>query len=227
MKVKKGDFVELDFIGRIKESNQIFDLTDEETAKKEKLHQAGAKYRPITICIGEGDVVEGLDEELVNKEVGKDYTIEISPEKGFGKKDAKLIKIVNTNMFTKQNIHPMPGLQVNIDNMMAIIRTVSGGRTVIDFNHPCAGKHVVYEIKILKKVFDDKEKVESIFRFHLGMDNPELELHEGTLHINSDVNEMFHEQLNEKIKKQVPLVKKIQYKKKEEKKEDKKEEKKE
>jgi len=225
MKVKKGDFIQIDYVGRIKESNQIFDLTDEELAKKENIYQEGAKYKPITICLGEGDVVKGLDEELIDKEVGKSYTIDISPENAFGKKDAKLLKIVNTNMFTKQNIHPMPGLQVNIDNMVATIRTVTGGRTIVDFNHPCAGHNIVYEIKIVKKITDDSEKLKSILTFHLGIDNPEVKIENGTAKINSEVPEMFREQFEEKIKKQIPSIKKIDYKKKEEEKEEKKEKK--
>ena len=34
MKTKKNDFIEIDFIGRIKETNQIFDLIKEDAAKK-------------------------------------------------------------------------------------------------------------------------------------------------------------------------------------------------
>ncbi len=34
MKLKKGDFVELDYTGRIKEMNKVFDSTEEKTAKE-------------------------------------------------------------------------------------------------------------------------------------------------------------------------------------------------
>ncbi|MBL7100374.1 MAG: peptidylprolyl isomerase [Nanoarchaeota archaeon] len=229
MKLKKGDFIQIDYVGRIKDTKQIFDLTDEELAKKEGIHQENAKYKPIVICIGEGDIVKGLDEELVDKEVGKSYTLEISPEKGFGKKDAKLIKLVNTNMFLKQNINPMPGLQVNIDNMIATIRTVTGGRTLVDFNHPLAGRDLTYEVKILKKITEDKEKLESILSFHLGIEKPDIKIENGIALINNDVKDTFKKQLEEKIKKLIPSIKKIEYKKKEEekKKEEKEETKKE
>ena len=221
MKLKKGDFIKIDYVGRIKETNQIFDLTDAELAKKENIYQEDAKYKPVTICIGEGDVVKGVDAALVNKEVGKSYTIEIGPEEGFGKKDAKLLKLVNTNIFIKQNINPVPGLQVNMDNLIGTIRTVTGGRTLVDFNHPLAGRDLVYEIKILSKITDDKEKLEGLLSFHLGIDKPDVKIENGTVTINNDVPDMFRKQLEEKIKKLIPSVKKIEYKKKEEKKEEK------
>jgi len=217
MKLKKGDFIQLDFVGRVKDTNQIFDLTDEKLAEKEGIKQENAKYKPITICLGEGDIVKGLDDELIDKEVGNSYTIDVTPENGFGKKDAKLIKLVNTNMFLKQNINPVPGLQVNIDNMVATIRTVTGGRTMVDFNHPLAGKELLYEVKILKIITDDKEKLESLLTYHLGIENPDLNLENGTAKINSDVPDMFKQQLEEKIKKLIPTIKKVEFKKKEEK----------
>lgn len=226
MKLKKGDFIQINYVGRLKETNQIFDLTDEELAKKENIHQEGAKYKPIIICIGEGDVVKGLDEGLIDKEIGKSYTIEISPEDGFGKKDAKLIKLVNTNIFLKQNINPVPGLQVNIDNVIGIIRTVTGGRTLVDFNHPLAGRALFYEVKILKKITDDKAKLEGLLSYHLGIDKPDVKVEKGTAKINSEVPEMFRKQLEEKIKKLVPSIKKIEYKKEEKEKEKKEEPKK-
>jgi FKBP-type peptidyl-prolyl cis-trans isomerase 2 len=43
--------------------------------------------------------------------------------------------------------------------------SVSGGRVSLDFNHPLAGKEIVYEVKINKQIKDLKEKVEAITEF--------------------------------------------------------------
>lgn len=225
MKVKKGDFIAVEYTGKVKGLDKIFDSTDEKVAKEAGIHQEGTKYKPVIICIGEGDVVKGLDEELVDKEVGKSYKIEVSPEKGFGKKDARLMKIVNTNIFLKSNINPVPGLQVNIDNMMGIIRTVTGGRTIVDFNHPLAGRNLVYEVKILKKITDNEEKLKGMLTTYLAIADPDAKIENDTAVINNEIPDMFKEKMEEKIKKLVPSIKKVEYKKKE-KKEEKKEEKK-
>lgn len=223
MKVKKGDFVALEYTGKVKELDKVFDSTDEKVAKEAGIHQEGTKYKPVIICIGEGDVVKGIDEELVDKEVGKTYKIEVSPEKGFGKKDARLMKIVNTNIFLKSNINPVPGLQVNIDNMMGIIRTVTGGRTIVDFNHPLAGRNLIYEVKILRKITDNEEKLKGMLTTYLAIADPDAEVENGTAIINNEVPDIFKEKLEEKIKNLIPSIKKIEYrKKKEEEKEEKK-----
>ncbi|MCH7623074.1 MAG: FKBP-type peptidyl-prolyl cis-trans isomerase [Nitrospinae bacterium] len=127
MKVKKGDFIEIDYVAKLKDENKIFDLTSEEIAKKENIYNEKFTYKPLVLCVGERHVIKGLDSALIDKEVGKEFTLEVEPEDGFGKKDGKLIQLVSTGVFTKQKIRPFPGLQVQIDDMTGIIKTVSGG----------------------------------------------------------------------------------------------------
>src|SRR3989344_5225405 len=90
-KIKKGDFIELDYTARIKLNNQIFDLTSEDVAKKNNIFNPKSKYKPLIICVGDLDVIPGLDESLVGKETGKEYKIEVGFDKAFGKKDTKAL----------------------------------------------------------------------------------------------------------------------------------------
>ena len=64
MKLKKTDFVEIEYTAST--DNQVFDTTDEKLAKENDLE--GSSYGPITICIGEGLVLPGLDKALEGKE---------------------------------------------------------------------------------------------------------------------------------------------------------------
>ena len=205
MKIKKGDFIEIDFIGKIKESNTIFDLTEESEAKKHDLYNPKQIYKPIVLCIGENEIIKGLDEELIDKEPKKSYSIELSPEKAFGKKNPKLIKLIPASAFKKQNITPFPGLQLNMDGIVGTIRAVSGGRIIVDFNHPLAGKNLIYEIKINKIITDDKEKVKSILKFD------KFELKNNELTIKQQPPEKIQEAIKKQIKKHVKNIKQITF----------------
>jgi len=165
MKIKKKDFVEIEYIGMLKENNKIFDLTDEKLAKKEGVYIENIEYGPVVVCVGEKNVLKKIDESLEGKDVGEHYKIELTSEEGFGKRDPKLIKLVSAGVFKKSDLRPVPGLRVNIENMVGIIRTVSGGRVSIDFNHPLSGKELIYDINILKKVDDIKEKIKACMKF--------------------------------------------------------------
>lgn len=210
MKIKKHDFIEVEYTGKIKSTNQIFDLTDEKIAKEKNLFNPNIEYNPKVICVGEKFIVAGLDKQLIGKETKK-YTIEIPKEEAFGKKDPKLIKLVSTSIFKKQKIRPFPGLQVNIDGFMGVIRTVSGGRTTVDFNHPLAGRDLIYEIKINKIIKDTKIQLNSIVK--LFFKNEKVELKEDIATIKADIPEKLQKIIQEKIKKLIPKIKKINFEK--------------
>lgn len=156
--LKENDFIEIDYVAKIKD-NGIFDLTKEDVAKENNVYNKDYKYKPVIICLGKGDILKGLDKKLIGKDIGK-YKIELTPEEGFGKKDGKLIKLVPTKEFTKQNIKPMPGMQMNLDGFIGKIISVTGGRTLVDFNNPLAGRELEYEIEIKRKVTDKKEQLQ-------------------------------------------------------------------
>jgi len=172
MQIKKKDFVEIEYTGRLKEENLVFDTTEEKVAKDNKIHSENAQYGAIVICVGEKQVVPGLDAGLEGKDVGQ-HKFELKPENAFGKKNAKLIQLIPTKKFFEQQINPMPGLQVNIDGAIGVVRTVSGGRTLVDFNHPLSGKEVVYDVKVKRIVTDKKEQVSSLMNI-LGLKKVEV-----------------------------------------------------
>ncbi|PIN86947.1 hypothetical protein COV19_02000 [Candidatus Woesearchaeota archaeon CG10_big_fil_rev_8_21_14_0_10_44_13] len=177
-KIKKGDFIEIDYIGSLKSDGTIFDTTDKGVSKKEGFYNEGQEYGPAIICVGEHNIVKGIDKELEGKETKTEYLIDISPEEGFGRKSAKLIQLVSTSKFLKQNINPMPGLQVNIDGNLGTIKSVSGGRTLVDFNHPLSSHELKYKIRVNRIVHDDKEKLRSLLAIQLSMKKNDIEVSE-------------------------------------------------
>ena len=212
MKTKEKDFIEIDYVGTIKETEEIFDLTIEKEAKNLKVYNPKGEYNPLIICLGKNDVVEGLDKQLIGKEINKEYTIEVPHEKAFGRKNPKLMKIVSTNLFRKQKINPVPGLQVNLGTMIGTIRTVTGGRTIIDLNHPLAGKTLIYKVKINRIITDDKEKLEGFLKLYLSLKEADVSLKEGTATINKEIPKEIVENLEKEVKERIPTIKYIKFK---------------
>lgn len=176
--IKKNDFVEIEYTGKLKESNAVFDTTQEKVAKENDLYDKNADYSPLVICVGENHILNGLEEQMIGKETGKEYTFDVGSGNAFGRKDPKLIQLVPANKFRQQNIQPFPGLQLNIDGVFGVVKTVSGGRCLVDFNHPLAGKDLVYNVKINKIVDDAKEKLKSLLKMHLHIKDAEIEIKE-------------------------------------------------
>lgn len=209
MPLKEKDFIEVEFVARDKETNRIFDLTDQDIAKKEKIYNENMSYGPIIICLGENQIIKGLDSFLIGKETKKEYLVEIKPEEGFGKKDTKLLRLIPLSTFKKQKIQPFPGLQVNIDGLFGTVRTASSGRAIVDFNHPLAGHELIYSIKVNRIITDDKEKITSLLNFFLK--DPKISLDNNNLTIESKLPEPVQKIIEEKIKKLVPNIKEIKF----------------
>ncbi len=210
MKTKENDFIEINYIARTKDDNKIFDLTDEKAAKENNLYQKNKEYSPIIICLGHNDVIKGLDKELIDKDIGS-YKIEIKTEEAFGKKSPDLIKLVPTNIFIQQNIKPFPGLHVNLDGIYGIIRSVSGGRTIVDFNHPLSGRDLVYDVEIKRIIDDINEKLSSMLKF---LDkNVKFEIKDNKAVVKLSLNTKQKEELIEEIRKRIPEIKEIEFEK--------------
>jgi FKBP-type peptidyl-prolyl cis-trans isomerase 2 len=176
MPIKANDFVEIEYTGIVKDSGLIFDTTDEKIAKEHELPKA--QYGPVVVVIGQGQLLKGLEEQIIGKEPGN-FKVELAPEKAFGKKNAKLIQMVPAKKFVDQKIQPVPGLQLNIDGMVCTIRQVTGGRVMVDFNHPLAGREIVYEVKVKGIVTDKKEQLKAVFAMLLNLAPEKMEI-EGT-----------------------------------------------
>ncbi|MBT96488.1 MAG: peptidylprolyl isomerase [Candidatus Pacearchaeota archaeon] len=161
MKLQKKDFIEIEFTGRVK-GGEIFDSNI-----KEDLEKVNKEISPKSFIFGLGEemFIKGVDNFLIGKEVGKKYEIELSPVDAFGNRDSKLVKLMPMKVFREQKINPVAGAMFNFDGRIAKILTVSGGRIIVDFNNPIAGKVVIYKVKVLRKIEDIKEKVKSLIDF--------------------------------------------------------------
>jgi peptidylprolyl isomerase len=162
MSLQKGDFIRIDYVAKVKETGEVFDTTNEETAKKEHLHKEGEIYEPNLIVIGEGWVLKELDENLLKMEIGKETSVEISPEKAFGPRDAEKVRRVPLKQLIAKGITPSVGARIEYGGKMATIRTMGAGRVLLDFNPPLAGKTLIYSVTVRNKLESVQEKIAAL-----------------------------------------------------------------
>jgi len=162
MALQKGDFIQIDYTAKVKETGEVFDTTIEETAKKERLYKEGEIYEPKLVVIGEGWVLKALDESLTTVETGKTATIEISSDKAFGARDPEKVRRIPLKRLTDKGITPGIGMRVEFDEKMATVRAIGAGRVLLDFNPPLAGKTLVYDVTVRNKLETVKEKIAAL-----------------------------------------------------------------
>lgn len=109
---------------------------------------------PLQIVAGRGQVMKSLEEALMDMQPGEERIIELAAEDAYGRYDEDAVQHVPTfkipngaNMPVGQyigwtsprNIEPVPVKVVEIVNQVA----------TLDFNHPLAGKDIVYWVKVI------------------------------------------------------------------------------
>jgi peptidylprolyl isomerase len=162
MTLQKGDFILIDYVAKVKETNEVFDTTKDEVAKKEHLHKEGQIHEPELVVVGEGWVLKALDDALTTMEICKPCTVEISPDKGFGQRDPEKIKRVSIKQLYAKEINPVVGARIEFQGKNATIRSVGAGRVLLDFNAPLAGRTLIYDVTITKKLDTAEQKIGSI-----------------------------------------------------------------
>jgi peptidylprolyl isomerase len=162
MALQKADFVLINYTGKVKETNEVFDTTYEDVAKKEHQYKEGRIYEPKLVVIGESWVLKALDDALTTMEVNKPCTVEIPADKGFGQRDPEKIRRVPLKQLYAKDINPVIGAQIEFQGKDAVVRSIGAGRVLLDFNPPLAGRTLIYDVTITKKLESKEEKIGAI-----------------------------------------------------------------
>jgi FKBP-type peptidyl-prolyl cis-trans isomerase SlyD len=174
--MKEGDFIRIDYVGRISESGEIFDLTKESVAKEKGIHNPNFKYGPVPVILGAHHVVKGLENELMKMKTGQKKKLTVKPEDALGERNSKLIRLIPLSEFKKRDIDPFPGMPIVERGMRGRVLSVSGGRVRVDFNHPLAGKTLDYEVEVKEKITNTKEKIMAILELFLRFEKAEIKI---------------------------------------------------
>ena len=174
MPIKDKDFIRFNYTARVKETGKVFDTSSEEVAQEADIYSEKKNYKPIVLAVGTDQFLQDLQEEMKKMDIGESKTIELPPERAYGKRDPEKIQLIPMSEFKKQNIRPFPNMPVTYHDQQGIVRTVSGGRVRVDFNHELAGKTLEYDIEIIEEVTDINEKIKEMIDLYYG--NPTLNL---------------------------------------------------
>jgi FKBP-type peptidyl-prolyl cis-trans isomerase 2 len=204
--MNKGEFVRINYIGRL-ESGEIFDLTDAEKAKAEKIFNPKARYGPAPVIVGAGFVIPGIDRALAEMKVGEKREVVVKPEEGFGQRDSKLVRTVPQKVFRQP---PQPGMVVDFGEARGRVQSVSAGRVRVDFNHPLAGKVLKYELEAREKIEGHEGQVKAVLEF-FGAEKAGVKIDKGAVEIAAPVPQPLRQRISGLILEYVKGVEKVNF----------------
>jgi len=107
---------------------------------------------PLQFLVGYGNVISGLESEMMGMKIGDSKDVIVQPEDGYGEFDDEAFMILPRDQFPKD----MP-LEVDAEltvrddeghTRYARVDGIEGDNVRLDFNHPLAGKTLNFDVKI-------------------------------------------------------------------------------
>lgn len=177
MTFDKSSLILIDYVAKVKDTDEVFDTTIEEDAKKYSIYESDVKYQPKLVSIGEISypVLKGLDEALAKTAVGDKLTVEVSPDKGFGERDSKKVRMIPIRKLGEDADKVSIGDSIEIDDKRGIIRFIGSGRVQIDYNHRYAGKTILYDVNVIKSLDSENDKIDGILKNRMPVENSKIE----------------------------------------------------
>ncbi len=107
---------------------------------------------PLTFDFGKGQIIPGLERELTGLRIGEQKEIHVTPEEGYGPRDPEASLDVPLTRFP-ENIQPAVGMSLTMkgpkgNEVPFTIVALSDTAATLDFNHPLAGKALMFSVTV-------------------------------------------------------------------------------
>ena len=106
---------------------------------------------PATFSVGDGNLLPGFESTLMGLVNGDEREFTIPPEQAFGQHNPQNVQAVERGNFDQEELElgAMFSFQNGDGELPGIIVDVDDNEVMIDFNHPLAGKNIIFQVKII------------------------------------------------------------------------------
>ena len=108
---------------------------------------------PLQFLAGHGNIISGLEREMIGMKVGESKDVVIAPTDGYGEFDEDAFMDVPRGEFP-QDMPVEEGLELTVRDdagqaRYARVDTIEGDTVTLNFNHPLAGDELHFNVKVI------------------------------------------------------------------------------
>ena len=106
---------------------------------------------PATFSVGDGNLLPGFESTLIGLVNGDEREFTIPPEQAFGQHNPQNVQAIERGNFDQEELElgAMFSFQNGDGELPGVIVDVDDNEVMIDFNHPLAGKNIIFQVKII------------------------------------------------------------------------------
>jgi FKBP-type peptidyl-prolyl cis-trans isomerase 2 len=161
MPIKTGDVIKVQYEVKY-EDGKIFDSTE--------MHGG----EPLKFQIGTAQVMPGFENAIIGMELGEERNFVLKPEEAYGEFNPLLVEKIDVSEFPADvSLELGKSVEIVGPNGMTSsgwIRLIEKDFVIVDMNHPCAGKTLYYNVKLVEKDLEP-DPVPNPFIFGCGCDD--------------------------------------------------------
>jgi len=108
---------------------------------------------PLNFMVGSGQIIPGLEKELLGMSAGEKKIVNVQPEEGYGVKDDRLVQTIERSQIPDSVDlklgETLRGQSEDGHVVEGVIAAIDGDAVKIDFNHPLADKVLTFDVEIV------------------------------------------------------------------------------
>jgi FKBP-type peptidyl-prolyl cis-trans isomerase SlyD len=106
---------------------------------------------PLSCLEGAGQIIEGLESELVRMSAGEKRAVVVPPERGYGVREDAMVQKVPRARLPVDEVRVGDQFQTGPDRQDPIVTVlaIEGDDVLLDANHPLAGEELHFDVELV------------------------------------------------------------------------------
>jgi len=120
--------------------------------EQRRLIESNKGKEPFRYVHGQGQIIKGLEPALLGMQVGDQKTVRLTPEAAFGPINPSAFRAVPGGSIPPDILRVGATLRAHTahgQSHLVRVHEIKENTVILDFNHPLAGKTLIFEVKVL------------------------------------------------------------------------------
>ena len=108
--------------------------------------------KPLQFITGKGQIIPGLESKIKEMSENEEADVLVKAEEAYGQKDENAVQTLPIEQFAGIDLQEgmtLYGQGENGETVQVTVKSFNDKEVVIDFNHPLAGKDLLFTVKII------------------------------------------------------------------------------
>jgi len=149
---------------QIKENQVVSIKYDLYEFGKNDILDSNMNQKPLEFITGSGQVIPGLEKELLKLSKGDKADIKVEPTEAYGLYNDEAVEVIPREQFSGLELEKgmtLYGQSEDGRSVQVIVKDFNDENVTVDFNHPLAGKTLLFSVEITDARDATQEEINS------------------------------------------------------------------